>query len=703
LETKRKREKRKKKGKSIMSGPVNSKSTSSLSKSTSGLLKKGMTFELEDTPAPGEGKVRRSVFATEGLVAADFFGCKTLYECFKRGVENNGDKPCFGRRLIQDGKAGAYVWETFNQIQSRVMALGSFFVKRELPRGGNVGIFSVNRPEWVISEQACNAFGYVTVPLYDTLGPEAIEFIITQTEMSTIVLSNDKFDLLLREKKSFPTVNLLVLMGGASVEEKEKGKIAEMEVISFAEAEAEGRLKLADPNPSGPNEVVTIMYTSGTTGLPKGVMLSSSNLISVVHGVYKMGEEKVLFSMERDDIHLSYLPLAHVFERANMLYATSVGGPVGFYQGNPAKLLDDIATLQPTIFISVPRLLNRIYDKITAAIDLKGGLSAQLFHAAVRAKRAGLKSGSLTHWLWDKLVFNKVKARLGGRVKCIVTGSAPLSPEVMDFLRLAFCCEVFEGYGQTESSGAVTVTLAGDYESGHIGVPLPAVEVKLVDVPEMNYTSNDKPYPRGEICLRGPTVFLGYYKSEEKTKEAIDSNGWLHSGDVGMWDEKGRLRIIDRKKNIFKLAQGEYIAPEKVENVYQKSKWVAQVFVYGDSLKAFLIAIVVPDEENLTIWAKENNIGDDWINLPQTKELIFNDMIKTGKQLGLKSFEQVKAIYLDSRVFTVENNLLTPTFKLKRPQAKEYYQEIINQLIADVDKAESEKERKAIAEEEKKK
>jgi len=358
---------------------------------------------------------------------------------------------------------------------------------------------------------------------------------------------------------------------------------------------------------------------------------------------------------------------------------------------------------EPTVFPSVPRLLNRVYDKINAAIDLKGGLSASLFHAAVKAKKTGLKNGSLTHWLWDKLVFNKVKARLGGRVKCLISGSAPLSPEVMDFLRLAFCCEVYEGYGQTESSGAVSLTVMGDYDSGHVGIPTPVCDIKLVDVPEMNYTSNDTPCPRGEICMKGPNIFLGYYKNEEKTKEALDKDGWLHSGDIGMWDDKGRLRVIDRKKNIFKLAQGEYIAPEKIENVYQKSKWIAQAFVYGDSFKAFLIAIIVPDEETVGFWAKEHHIGSDWINNPQTKELIFQDMIKVGKQLGLKSFEQVKAIHLEKNLFSVENNLLTPTFKLKRPQAKEYYQAQINQLIAETEQAESEKEKKQMAEEEKKK
>jgi len=222
----------------------------------------------------------------------------------------------------------------------------------------------------------------------------------------------------------------------------------------------------------------------------------------------------------------------------------------------------------------------------------------------------------------------------------------------------------------------------------------------------MNYTSKDKPYPRGEICFRGANVFQGYYKAEDKTKEALDADGFLHSGDIGLWDEKGRLKIIDRKKNIFKLAQGEYIAPEKIENVYAKSKWVAQSFVHGDSLRAFLIAIVIPNEENLLPWCKTNGIAatslKDILGNEQVKKLILDDMLKVGKQLDLKPFEQVKDIIIDDRLFSVENDLLTPTFKLKRPQAKDYYKDAIEKMSAKIEQAEIEKEKQKNMEEAKK-
>lgn len=218
-------------------------------------------------------------------------------------------------------------------------------------------------------------------------------------------------------------------------------------------------------------------------------------------------------------------------------------------------------------------------------------------------KKANLAS-TVHHTLFDFLVFKKVRERLGGRIRALVTGGAPLATEVIEFLRIAFSCDVFEGYGQTETCAAGTITAPGDYSLGHVGPPFPCCEVKLIDVAEMSYLTSDKPFPRGEICFRGHNVFRQYYKDPQKTKETVDANGWCHTGDIGMFDAQGRTRIIDRKKNIFKLAQGEYISPERIENIYANNEFVAQAFVYGDSLQATLVAIIVPDEEVLMKFAK---------------------------------------------------------------------------------------------------
>ena len=197
--------------------------------------------------------------------------------------------------------------------------------------------------------------------------------------------------------------------------------------------------------------------------------------------------------------------------------------------------------------MSVPRLFNRIYDKVMAGLHAKGAVSQFLFKHAFNTKKKNLQSGQLTHWLWDSVVFSAIKSKLGGRVRVMVTGSAPISSDVMDFLRVCFSCQVYEGYGQTETAAASAVTQINDWTSGHVGAPVPCNEIKLVDIPEMDYFSTDKPFPRGEICFRGENCFKGYYKDEAKTNETL-IDGWVHSGDVGMWDEQGRLHIIDRKK-----------------------------------------------------------------------------------------------------------------------------------------------------------
>ncbi|KAI9189246.1 medium-chain fatty acid-CoA ligase faa2 [Blastocladiella emersonii ATCC 22665] len=365
------------------------------------------------------------------------------------------------------------------------------------------------------------------------------------------------------------------------------------------------------------------------------------------------------------------------------------GARIGFYQGDTLKLLDDVCVLRPTCFISVPRLFNRIYDKVLAGVKQKGGVAEYLFNTAYAQKKAALKRNTVTHYLWDKLVFANVRAKLGGRVRFLFTGSAPISPDVMDFLKICFSCDVLEGYGQTETAAGISITFAGDYSSGHIGVPMACGEVKLLDVPSMNYTSKDEPCPRGEILIRGNQVFQGYYKEPKKTAETLTADGWCRTGDVGMWDEMGRLVIIDRVKNIFKLAQGEYIAPEKIENVYQKHELVAQAFVYGDSLQASLVGVVVPDEHAFMRWvptcgvevAEDASFADLCAN-PEVAKKLLAVIVAFGKASGLFGFEQLREIRLDTEQFTVENNLLTPTFKLKRQDAAKKYRAEIDAMYA---------------------
>jgi long-chain acyl-CoA synthetase len=310
----------------------------------------------------------------------------------------------------------------------------------------------------------------------------------------------------------------------------------------------------------------------------------------------------------------------------------------------------------------------------------------QLFNYAYSAKLAALReSGELAHGLWDRLVFSKISAVVGGRVRFILSGSAPLSSNVQDFLRIVFSCPVIQGYGLTETTAVISAQDLGDTSSGNVGAPQICTEVKLVDVPEMGYTSSG-PVQQGEICARGPTIFRGYYKMPEKTAEDIDRDGWFHTGDIGQWLPNGALKIIDRKKNIFKLAQGEYVAAEYLETVYLKSKFVAQIFVYGDSFKNFLVAIVVPDPDVLLPWAKRQGYPENLVELckdERVKKAVFASMTKVAQDSNLKGFERVKNIFLEPSPWTPEN-ILTPTMKMKRADAKKKYSAAIDKLYADV-------------------
>ena len=292
-------------------------------------------------------------------------------------------------------------------------------------------------------------------------------------------------------------------------------------------------------------------YTSGTTGDPKAAKLTHKNIIASATAS-KFGG----IHCDENDCYISYMPLAHSFEKCLFVMALIRGIRIGYFGGDVLKLTEDCEILRPTMFPSVPRLFCRIYDKITGRLKDLTGVKSYLANRAITSKLYYLENGAhYTYGFYDMAVCNKFRQVLGGQVRLMVTGSAPIAVDVLNFLKVCFCCPILEGYGQTESSAASCITLPTDSKAGHVGGPLPCLKIKLRDIPDMEYTSADKPYPRGEICFYGPSVFEGYYKNEEKTNEAL-KDGWLYSGDVGMVMPNGSVKIIYRAKNIFKLAQG---------------------------------------------------------------------------------------------------------------------------------------------------
>uniref|UniRef100_A0A673FR01 Arachidonate--CoA ligase n=1 Tax=Sinocyclocheilus rhinocerous TaxID=307959 RepID=A0A673FR01_9TELE len=589
----------------------------------------------------GSGYARRSILQDSDTYMTYYYkDAQTMYEFFLRGLRVSNNGPCLGSR--QPGKP--YKWLSYKEVADRAEFAGSALLHRGHSQTGDkyIGIFAQNRPEWTISELACYTYSLVAVPLYDTLGTEAISYIIDKGEQAHSIFSQFCAIVFYFPYIFYcptPTLHLNLPLTGNFLHFYNFKKLC-----------------------------LLYCYTSFTNedvpkGSPKGAMITHGNVVSNCSAFIKVTEVS-----------------QNCFKACAINVKTKL---IGYFQGDIRLLMDDLKTLKPTIFPVVPRLLNRMFDKIFGQANTP--LKRWLLDFASSRKEAELKSGVVRKdSMWDKLIFSKVQASLGGCVRLMITGAAPVSPTVLTFLRAALGCQFYEGYGQTECTAGCTMSLPGDWTAGHVGAPLPCNFVKLVDVAEMNYFAANG---EGEVCVKGPNVFQGYLKDPERTSEAIDKDSWLHTGDVGKWLPNGTLKIIDRKKHIFKLAQGEYIAPEKIENIYIHSDPVAQVFVHGDSLQACLVGILVPDPDFLPGWAKKRGIEGSYTEMCKSKELknaILEDIIRLGKEAGLKSFEQVRDIALHMEMFSVQNGLLTPTLKAKRTELRNHFRQQIDQLYAKI-------------------
>jgi long-chain acyl-CoA synthetase len=509
----------------------------------------------QTSEVPGGERARKSPFqTTDDLMTCFHEDAKTLYQSFQRGKRESKNGPCLGWRV---GPDHPYQWLSYQEVEDAATQFGAGLVQLGVETGQDsfVGAYARNSPEWVVAEQSCNYYSRVLVPLYDTLGAEAVAYIINQTCMSVVVCEASKLLPLIKHSGNCPSLRLIITMANSiSSEERDAAQQAGLVLHTMSDVKKMGRETPVELMPASVESLATICYTSGTTGNPKGVILTNENMVADASGVLALVESSIKVGPE--DVHISYLPLAHMMERLVELFLFMNGARIGFFRGDVKELVNDIQALKPTFFVSVPRLLNRVYDKVIAGVSTSP-VKKWLFQKAMASKRREIERGVIRRdSMWDWIVFNKVQNTLGGRVRVIVTGSAPISAKVMDFLRCAFGCLVLEGYGQTECAAAASGTVPGDIRGGHVGVPLPCNLIKLVDVAEMDYFAENG---EGEVCFKGPNVFKGYYKDEEKTKEALDSDGWLHSGDIGRWEPNGTLRIVDRKKNIFKLAQVRHL------------------------------------------------------------------------------------------------------------------------------------------------
>ncbi|XP_042495245.1 probable CoA ligase CCL6 isoform X2 [Macadamia integrifolia] len=641
----------------------------------------------ESTPAaggkPSAGPVYRCIYAKDGLLELPP-DIESPWELFSHSFKRNSENQMLGRRKVVGDKAGPYVWYTYQQVYDQAIKIGSAIRNRNVNPGGRCGIYGSNCPEWIIAMEACNSHGIYYVPLYDTLGENAVEFIINHAEVSIIFVHEKKIQAMLRSiKKCTSHLKTLISFGKITNAQKKEAEQVGVSCFSWEEFSLTGSMDCKLP-PTKKGDICTIMYTSGTTGDPKGVLLTNEAIMAEVLSMDQLILETGK-PVTEEDTYFSFLPLAHVFDQIVENYCIHRGASIGFWQGDVRYLFEDIQELKPTIFCGVPRVFDRLCTGILDKISSGGALKKGLFQWAYNYKLKNLKNGFKQHEaapLFDRLVFEKIKQALGGRVHIIISGAAPLPLQVEEFLRVTSCSLLSQGYGLTESCGGCFASIADVFSMiGTVGVPMTTIEARLESVPEMGYDALSK-MPRGEICLRGRTLFSGYYKRQDLTDEVI-VDGWFHTGDIGEWQPNGTMKIIDRKKNIFKLSQGEYIAVENIESIYGQCPLVTSIWVYGNSFESFLVAVVVPERKAVEDWAAIHNETGDFKSLctdPKARKYILDELNKTGQKHNLRGFEMLKAIHLEPNPFDTERDLITPTFKLKRPQLLKFYRDCIDQL-----------------------
>lgn len=626
---------------------------------------------------PAVSGVYRNKAAVDGLPET-YSECATLYELFNKSVELYPTNRCLGwRPIAEDGQPGDYEFLTYQETQAKATQLAAALSKAGFKPKDKFGIYSSNNVEWMLAIRAMDKLSGTIVPIYDSLGESAVEYIVGHSEMCMTMVDTANLPKFSHTADAIAKyVKHVIYIGKGDDAAVKKISDAGIKVSKFYDFLATGSGEELQATPPKPDDICCIMYTSGTTGTPKGVMATHKNYVSGVCGARTMlAQAGIAFT--GTDCMLSFLPLAHSFDRILEELALCVGGHIGYWRGNVKLLMEDVAALRPTLFIAVPRIIERVEDGVRAKLKKASKVSQLLFSAAYNYKLFLLKSGvpfGVAGALVDGVVFGKVKQALGGRVRFIVSGGAPLAPHVEDFCNVCMA-PLLQGYGLTETTAASFIMLPTPKMAYTVGPPLAATEFRLESVPELKYDAHGSP-PKGEVCIRGPMVFAGYYKDPEKTKGEFDSDGFFHTGDIGLLNDQGCLKIVDRKKNIFKLAQGEYIAVEFLEQQYSSSEQVEQIWVYGSSLESSLVAVVVPKK------AFTDKYSD--LNSEEAKKAMLAELSATNKAKKLKGFEAIRGVHLESEQFSIENDLMTPSMKLKRPQLQKHYQKEIDEMYKKV-------------------
>ncbi|ELQ74794.1 Long-chain acyl-CoA synthetases (AMP-forming) [Trachipleistophora hominis] len=607
-------------------------------------------------------------------------GAESLHQVFIKAVQDSPSSQFLG--TIKDNRV-EYI--TYLDGYNRVRKIYSFIKGMNLDEEEIIGIFSVNREEWIISEQAILMADATSCPLYSTLGVDSIKHIINETNMRIMFVSGEKAEYLYEKILSSDPNGLEVVISYDHISEKMVACFADLGIsvyffdeiyenstekdIKPSDLKAQNARdvgdgfydsmkvlkKIRNESRSKPDDVVSICYTSGTCGKPKGAMLTNRNFVSSIAAFARGDDNGSVIEVNNSVVYISYLPLAHAMEKICVYVIISVCARIAFYGGNPKNLQQDIKIIRPSFLVGVPRVFNVFKEKIEEKVNERGCLTRFAFYMALKYKKWKQRSGSVSSYIVDRFIFKKIAAEFGGNIRFGLSGSAPLNPDVCSFLQSVFSMKLYEGYGQTEALAANILKPPQCHTYGTVGIPFPSNMVKLIpsDIPDQY-----------EILLKGDNVFKGYYKNPEKTAEVLDSDGWLHTGDLGIVKE-GLFYIVGRRKEIFKTSLGEYIVPEKLEGLYKKAP-IDDILITGKTCGDYIVGIVV---------CTDNRISKDEIK-EKIQEIGQNEYLK-GK---ITKFEIPRDIHVVREEWTIDDGFITPTGKKRRAILEEHYKNEVESM-----------------------